>query len=216
MATIERELPLFPLKRVVLFPGMVLPLHIFEERYKMMIGSCQVSEMPFGVLLIRSGEEVGPAATPERVGCTARLVRVDRFPDGTMDILSVGEHRFVLREAPRVAPDGYLVGQARVTTDEQQASRPAARLAAQVAVEFRTYWAAVSERVRRGGAARDPELPKAPVELSFRVAAGLMVDPLEQQQLLLIDDVHARLERELALLRRENRPAKTIGPFSVN
>jgi hypothetical protein len=83
-----------------------------------MVGSCQVSAEPFGVVLIRSGEEVGAVARPERIGCTARLVRVDRFPDGTMDILSVGEHRFALQASPRVAPEGYLIGMTRVTTDE--------------------------------------------------------------------------------------------------
>jgi len=217
MSTVDRELPLFPLERVVLFPGMLLPLHIFEERYKMMIASCQVSEAPFGVLLIRSGEEVGPAATPARIGCTARLTRVDRFPDGTMDILAVGQHRFTLRETPRLAADGYLVAQARITTDEESASQVPAQLAAAVAAEFRTYWAAVTERRRRGAASQgEIELPGAPVALSFHVAAGIRVDPREQQQLLGIDDVTARLERELQLLRRENRPARMIGPFSVN
>jgi hypothetical protein len=62
-----------------------------------------------------------------------------------------------------------------------------------------------------------PELPREPLQLSYQVAAGLHVHPREQQHLLELDDVAARLERELALLRRENRPAtKSIGPFSLN
>jgi Lon protease-like protein len=215
MVTMERELPLFPLKRVVLFPGMSLPLHIFEERYKIMVGSCQVSAEPFGVVLIRSGEEVGAVARPERIGCTARLVRVDRFPDGTMDILSVGEHRFALQASPRVAPEGYLVGMTRITTDEDLPSDLPADLIEAVVGEFRAYWAELTQRARRGSASA-PELPEGPVDLSFRVAAALAVDPLEQQQLLMMDDVRARLERELTLLRRENRPGRTIGPFSIN
>ena len=59
MTDAERVLPLFPLDQVVLFPGMSLPLHIFEDRYKVMIGACQVTDRLFGVLLIRSGSEVG-------------------------------------------------------------------------------------------------------------------------------------------------------------
>ena len=211
----QRILPLFPLKRVVLFPGMPLPLHIFEERYKLMIGACQVSAEPFGVVLIRSGEEVGAAARPERVGCTARLVRVDRFPDGTMDILSVGEHRFALQASPRVAPEGYLVGLTHVTMDEELPSNLPSKLVESVVAEFQAYWAELMQHARRASTAV-PELPHGAVELSFRVAAALAVDPLEQQQLLMMDDVRARLERELTLLRRENRPGRMIGPFSVN
>src|SRR5215831_17790487 len=104
------ELPLFPLEQVVLFPGMSLPLRVFEDRYKVMIGACQVTDQVFGVVLIRSGREVGDPADPETVGCTARMVRVDRIPDGRMHILTIGEQRFRLLGQARVMPEGYLVG----------------------------------------------------------------------------------------------------------
>src|SRR5438105_13321345 len=110
MTNAERVLPLFPLEQVVLFPGMSLPLRIFEERYKVMIGACQVTDQLFGVVLIRSGSEVGVPAEPERVGCTARMVRVGRLPDGPMTILTVGEQRFRLMGPARLMPEGYLVG----------------------------------------------------------------------------------------------------------
>src|SRR5438132_13161867 len=106
-------MPLFPLEQVVLFPGMSLPLHIFEERYKVMIGACHLTDQLFGVLLIRSGSEVGAAAQPERVGCTARMVRLDRQPDGRMNILTIGQTRFRLVGAPRLRPEGYLVADVR-------------------------------------------------------------------------------------------------------
>src|SRR5215472_17731194 len=98
----QRVVPLFPLEQVVLFPGMSLPLRIFEERYKVMIGACQVTDQLFGVVLIRSGREVGEPAVPERVGCTARMLRVERIPDGQMHILTVGEQRFRLIGRARV------------------------------------------------------------------------------------------------------------------
>src|ERR1700730_14324852 len=111
MTESERVLPLFRLEQVVLYPGMALPLRIFEERYKVMIGACQVTDQLFGVLLIRRGSEVGETAQPERVGCTARMLRIDRHPDGQMIILNIGEQRFRLVGPPRVEPEGYLVGE---------------------------------------------------------------------------------------------------------
>jgi Lon protease-like protein len=210
----ERELPLFPLEQVVLFPGMPLPLRIFEERYKVMIAACQVTDQIFGVLLIRSGREVGPAAVPERVGCTARMVRIERLPDGQMHILTVGEQRFRLRGAPRLAPEGYLVGHVELAMDE----RPdvPSELASNVTQEFQKYRAAALKLAGRPQP-ETFEVESDPVRLSYQVAASLQVHPRERQHLLALDDPVARLQRELAMLRRENRPPPaTIGPFSVN
>src|SRR5258708_34114975 len=114
MTESQRELPLFPLEQVVLFPGMTLPLRIFEERYKVMIGSCQVTDQLFGVVLIRSGSEVGTPADPERIGCTARMGRIDRLPDGRRPILTVGEPRFRVRGPARAVTGGHLVGAAQL------------------------------------------------------------------------------------------------------
>src|SRR5438132_4191242 len=215
MTETERVLPLFPLEQVVLYPGMSLPLRIFEERYKVMIGACQVTDQLFGVLLIRSGREVGEPAQPERVGCTARMLRVDRLPDGQMTILNIGEQRFRLLGPPRVMPEGYLVGDVRVLADAPAAIP--AELLASVSDEFGKYQAATLHMSGRTDPASSPELPADPVRLSYRVAATLHVHPRERQHLLELDDVASRLQEELALLRRENRPApSTIGPFSVN
>src|ERR687883_2025176 len=138
MAEAERVLPLFPLEQVVLFPGMVLPLRIFEERYKVMIGACHVTDQIFGVLLIRSGTEVGAPAVPERVGCTARMLRVDRMPDGRMNILTIGEQRFRLLGPARAMAEGYLVGDARLLTDHVTEPVPA-DLLEDVSAEFAKY-----------------------------------------------------------------------------
>jgi uncharacterized protein len=213
--SVERELPLFPLEQVVLFPGMPLPLRIFEERYKVMIASCQVTDQTFGVLLIRSGREVGPAAVPERVGCTARMVQIDRLPDGQMHILSVGEQRFRLRRAPRLAPEGYLLGDVEIV-DDDSANVPA-DLASDVTREFEKYRAAALKLAGRQPAGESFEVETDPVRLSYQVAASLQVHPRERQHLLALDDAVERLQRELVMLRRENRPPPaTIGPFSVN
>jgi len=211
-----RVLPLFPLEQVVLFPGMSLPLHIFEERYKVMIGACQVTDQLFGVLLIRSGSEVGAPAQPERVGCTARMLRIDRLPDGRMTILTVGEQRFRLHGPARVLSEGYLVGDVRLLPDA--VSEPVLPdLVTNLAEEFGKYQTAALSMSGSTESAQPPEIPADPLRLSYRIAATLHVHPRERQQLLELDDVATRLQQELVLLRRENRPAaKTIGPFSVN
>lgn len=215
MSEAERELPLFPLEHVVLFPGVSLPLRIFEDRYKVMIGSCQVTDRLFGVLLIRSGLEVGAPAVPERVGCTARMLRVERLPDGRMNILTVGEQRFRLLGAARAMPEGYLMGDVRFLADS--ADDVSAELVATVREEFGKYRAAVLSMQKRQSPLPLPDVPGDPLQLSYHVAAGLHIHPRERQQLLELDDVRARLEQELNLLRRENRPpAGSIGPFSRN
>src|SRR3972149_3913808 len=102
------ELPLFPLNSV-LFPGATLPLHIFEERYKLMIGRCLQSGAPFGVLLIRSGNEVGEAGEPLDVATPTRIVRVQPLDEGRMNLICLGERRFRLLKKLRETP--YLVGE---------------------------------------------------------------------------------------------------------
>ena len=78
----------------VLFPSMVLPLHIFEERYKLMINNCLAQDKPFGVVLIYSGSEVGDSAIPHPVGTVARIANWEWLPDGRMNILTAGARRF--------------------------------------------------------------------------------------------------------------------------
>ena len=110
------ELPLFPL-RSVLCPGVALPLHIFEERYRLMIGRCLERREAFGVLFVREGLDVGPiTGRMAEVGTTAAIRRAGRYPDGRLDILTVGEQRFHLDEVI-ASPDPYLVG--RVTLLEE-------------------------------------------------------------------------------------------------
>ncbi|HLZ30118.1 MAG TPA: LON peptidase substrate-binding domain-containing protein [Chloroflexota bacterium] len=214
MTDAERVLPLFPLDQVVLYPGMPLPLRIFEERYKVMIGACQVTDQLFGVLLIRNGSEVGAPAEPERVGCTARMLRVNRLPDGQMLIMTVGEQRFRLVGPARVTAEGYLVGDARMLTDAASTPIPA-ELLSSIAEEFGKYQASMLAMSDRSAAGPPPELAADPVRLSYQVASTLQVHPRERQHLLELDDVAIRLKQELSVLRRENRPF-SIGPFSIN
>src|SRR5579871_4178036 len=107
-------LPLFPLN-FVLFPEFTVQLHVFEERYKAMISSCIERNAPFGVILIREGEEVGAPAIPHDVGCTARILAVKREDDGRMHLLAIGGERFRLLEA-MLTDQSYLIARDRKST----------------------------------------------------------------------------------------------------
>ncbi|HZW14612.1 MAG TPA: LON peptidase substrate-binding domain-containing protein [Noviherbaspirillum sp.] len=99
-------LPLFPLK-TVLFPGGILPLKVFETRYIDMLRECMKVDAPFGVVLIKNGQEVGVAAEPETVGCIANITDWDMKDLGVMTLRTRGGERFRILET-RVLPDQRL------------------------------------------------------------------------------------------------------------
>ena len=103
------QIPLFPLN-TVLFPGMPLHLHIFEEHYRKMIHKCIEDNELFGVVLIKSGvEALGPLADPYPIGCTAKLINVEKIREGRMNITALGQERFrVLAVDKKEHP--YLIG----------------------------------------------------------------------------------------------------------
>ncbi len=97
MSTLPPWLPLFPL-HAVLFPNGILPLKIFEARYIDMISACMKQAAPFGVVLIREGQEIGAAAMPEAVGCLAHIVQWDMHSDGLLTLRTEGGRRFRILE----------------------------------------------------------------------------------------------------------------------
>ena len=189
------RLPLFPL-RVVLIPHNTLPLHVFEERYKLMIGRCLDEKAPFGVVLIRSGEEVGGPAEPHDIGATARVSRVQRLPDGRMNLLVFGERRFRIRALDSSQP--YLVGDVEFIESEgaatPEAEEGARRIATLFAQHFRLVMAVSDQWVR------DVDLPGDPDMLADFVAGHIDVDAETKQELLEMLSVPNRLRREVELL----------------
>ena len=120
------ELPLFPL-HTVLCPGIALPLHIFEDRYRALVKRCLDERLPFGIVLIREGREVGGGTISfSAVGTIAEIRQAGHYPDGRYDILVVGTDRFSI-ERVAVGGDGYFVAQVtrlpEVVADEELASR---------------------------------------------------------------------------------------------
>jgi uncharacterized protein len=110
------SLPLFPL-HTVLLPQAPIQLHVFEERYRVMIGGCIERKEPFGVVQIKEGSEVGQPAVPEEIGCMAEIFAVKVMDDGRMHLLAGGTQRFrILEYAPAELP--YLVGRVELVPDE--------------------------------------------------------------------------------------------------
>jgi Lon protease-like protein len=142
------ELPLFPLHSV-LCPGIALPLHIFEARYRAMIGRCLEDGSPFGVVLIRDGREVGPLATHiAAIGTTAVIRQAGRYPDGRLDIVTVGERRFRIMRV-EAGSEPYLVGQVEEMDEPLGGpSDVAAALAERVSRRFLAYLDLVDEALR--------------------------------------------------------------------
>jgi Lon protease-like protein len=132
------NLPLFPL-HTVLCPGVALPLHIFEDRYKVMVEECLADQNPFGVVLIREGREVGEGdLAVAEVGTLAEIREATRYPDGRFDLVTLGTQRFRL-ESVRLAPGRFLVGEMEPLGEVLGAADRARRLADQVSRRFIRY-----------------------------------------------------------------------------
>lgn len=207
------QLPIFPLS-TVLFPGLVLPLHIFEERYRELVrhlvGRPDGEPREFGVVAIRTGWEVQPATdepagnqlTGEvnlyEIGCTAELRRVNELPDGRFDVVTVGRRRFrVIAVHESAAP--YLTADVEWLPEENGSDEVADLLAPRVLATFRRYL----ELIRTESADVAEQLPEEPVVLSHLVAATAALTVADRQRLLATADTAGRLRAELRLLNRE-------------
>ncbi|MBN1261829.1 MAG: LON peptidase substrate-binding domain-containing protein [Anaerolineae bacterium] len=215
------ELPLFPL-HTVLFPGIPVALHIFEPRYKQMIGVCIETSQPFGIVLIDEGAEaLGPLPTPHPVGCTANILRVTRLKEGRMNIIAVGRERFRIQHVDRTAP--YLIGQVEtfpVVADD-------AILLAALSERLLPWVARYLEMLAEIGDTefKSEYLPSHPLPLAF-TAAHLLQIPTEKKQALLATEnavdmlhaLHASYRREVALTHAmlTRTPPPDIGIFSAN
>jgi len=192
------RLRLFPLNNVVLFPGAVLNLHVFEPRYRQMIAECLEADEAFGVVLIREGHEAGdPDALPHDVGTTAEICDVTRLPAGRYYITTTGRRRFRIRDV--VSREPYLLCEVDYL-DEHTPETPAlGGLQEEVCDEFREYLRLL---VEFSGTTAELDVPADPVDVSFLIGDALQVADEMKQRLLELSDTRERLEAELAYLRR--------------
>jgi len=205
----SETLPLFPLG-TVLYPGLLLPLHIFEDRYRQLVRDLLAGPEPrrFGVIAIRKGRETGVEgiSSLHEIGCTATLRQVAEHDDGRFDLVTVGAQRFRLLELDDSGP--YLQGEVDLLA-EDAGDEAAAEVAAEaVRRGFRAYLNALTAR----GATQVsvPDLPANPVQLSYLVAASVIIDLGDQQALLAEPDAAARLAAERALLSRETSMLRSL------
>ncbi len=195
--------PLFPL-RTVLVPGLVLPLHIFEPRYRLMVSTladAPEEERGFGIVALRPGcTEADGVSGLYDVGTMARITKVDRLPDGRFDLVTVGARRFSIEalddEMPYTRAEVTMhpepIGELGRT---QRLAREAVRLLARYR-ELIAAWGVISM-------AHIDNLPEDPIVLSYLVASAVVTDLPQRQTLLGIENAEQRLAAVCEVLHRE-------------
>jgi ATP-dependent Lon protease len=186
-----RELPLFPLSELVLFPGRQLPLHIFEFRYRIMMNTILQSDGRFGILMVDPSD--GKVAS---VGCCAEVIHHQRLPDDRLKVMTVGQQRFRVLEYVRDKP--YYVGLVEWIED-LPTEKDVRSLATDVDQLLRDV-VHLSGKLTGQEIELPDDIPTVPLELSYWVASNLHGVAQEQQALLEMQDTVARLERESEIL----------------
>jgi Lon protease-like protein len=214
------DLPIFPLN-TVLFPGMPLKLHIFEERYKLMIGRCYQSGQPFGVALIKAGQEVGGRAEPFLVGCTAIITEMEPLPGGRMNIVAVGRERFMAHNFKYDQP--YLVAEVENLTLSDADTITLNRTSRTLRPWVQRYLQTLADASETKFDIQ--QLPEEPLQLAYLASFLLNVEIEQKQDLLSIDSADELVSnlrmiyrREVTLLNAMLTPqtADDAGVFSAN
>jgi Lon protease-like protein len=194
-----RELPLFPLP-VVLFPGVPMPLHIFEPRYRSMLEDIQLRDNLFGLSYFDVSASESSVPPLGHIGCVAEVTEVQPMPDGRSNILTLGLIRYRV-EAYLEHGDPYLVGALSFFEDEAEDEDALARGAQEVSTLFQRI--ALAVRVINDERASLPEIPDVdPEQLSFLVAAAMEIDTGVKLELLEMRSTSERLTRLRDLLAR--------------
>ena len=185
MTQLRRDVPLFPLG-TVLFPGGLLPLRIFEQRYLEMAKGCLREGTPFGVCLIRDGAEVGAPATHENIGCLASITQWDMQQLGVLQLVAQGGERFRVL-ARRVRADGLILADIEILAQESDAPMSEKFGACRQLLDR-----IVAEHGERLFA--KPFLPESSAWVGMRLAEVLPLPAATRQKLLELDDSLQRLE----------------------
>jgi Lon protease-like protein len=197
MSAAAIELPLFPLN-LVLFPGTVSPLHIFEMRYRQMIVDCQRDEKPFGIVLARPESE-HLNEKPYSVGTMVEIRNLDRLEDGRYTLMAVGTKRFRIVSERHDKP--YLSGLVELYEDNAEPERESLSAMQQARDLFGEYLAMLLEASEDKNV--EAHLPDEAEDLSYFIAYFLDIQEERKQQFLELTSTRQRLQEEVAILRRE-------------
>lgn len=190
---------MFPLN-TVLFPYAHTRIHVFESRYKELVELCLYEDRPFGIVLIRAGDEVGGLADPYLVGTAVRIDKVDYLEEGRLDIQVHGERRFRIRELDDTK--SYLVGKVEPVVElEVEPNEESAELIEQARLQFESLIHRLLDRQEFNVGIRFPE---DPVVLSFLIANLLSMENLEKQRLLETTDTIERMANLIPILQTQN------------
>ncbi len=216
MPNIERELPLFPLGGTVLFPGMNLPLQIFEDRYVQMMADITNDDSKFGVVLIKEGKEVGEPATPYDIGTMAQVMQREDSPDGRIILVAQGQERFRTLNIIQQRP--YIIARVELLEPEEPSISQAALELREKYIDYARLVAGVSNEWMR-----EVKVPDEAAELSYLVAQSLEASMMVKQGLLEMDTSEERLIAEVEILdltiEHVRRRVRREGPsqrFSAN
>jgi Lon protease-like protein len=205
----------------VLFPGMTLPLQIFEPRYLEMIGECLNGGLPFGVVLIDTGREVGGPAIPHPVGTVARITSVERQASSRLHIEAVGQQRFRLLELHY--DHAFLTGTVEEFPLAGANDAPARQSARALVPWVARYLHLLGETAE--AQLHQQDLPHDPAGVGYLAAIVAQIPMLEKQALLATSTAPELLQRERAIYRREvsllramlsSDRARSATPFSPN
>ena len=189
-----RELPLFPLPEVVLFPKEVLPLHIFESRYRIMLKSVLESDSLFGV--VRWDPSTKSMAN---VGCCAHIIKKQTFEDGRSNIITMGQQRFQILEIIRTTP--YYSAMVSWIDDNNITSLQNLDILRDSVIEALNDVVNLTSKLTNSKKNLPDKLPNNPLELSFWIGAHLGGPVSDEQQRLLEErDTYIRLQREFEML----------------
>ena len=204
------ELPLFPLS-TVLFPYATVQLHVFEDKYRQLVRDCLEFDTSFGIVLIRSGSEVGGDAEPYMVGTTVRITRIHTYDDGRMDIQVQGERRFRIRRLDESKP--YLVGFVEPVVEMEIEDSPRADALIMKAREDFEMW--IQRLIARSDFNVQVRFPEDRVALSFAIANLLPIENLEKQRLLETTDTLERIQGLIPLLEEQIIDSKQPAYFKL-
>ncbi len=193
------EMPLFPLNAVLL-PYQALPLNVFEERYRKMIQHCLKEDKPFGIVLIREGEEVNdPSAVPYMVGTSARIVNCTNSPEGDLHVLTAGERRFRVRKLDYSKE--YLVGLVEPIVElEWNESPDNQSLVARAKDAFRMH---LTSLFGAQDVSIKVQFTEDPMAMSFAMAGCIHLTLLQKQHLLELTDTAERFREIIPYMEQQ-------------